>query len=256
MRSREKRDLISKLCKPLIHPQKKNDRVHFVLGLSPREVRDHRKPRLRRRYADFNSTHDKTCGLSGWPDRYNPSNIGILEDYLYHQTRSEGYDCLANLAILKLFVVFPDIPIAMNLISSYRYQFNPTLYNSDVVIHILIKALTSSPFPDFHLCVSLLDERPSSANADEPDPLPSILPQLQQLYALLQQCRFPAFWVLYLSEEYRVLREEYTVESVAFEDSVRGVVVRAVKAAFTKIGVKRLSGYFNLESMFSSAHSN
>ncbi|KAF9654337.1 ARM repeat-containing protein [Thelephora ganbajun] len=162
-------------------------------------------------------------------DRYNPSNIGILEDYLYHQTRSEEYDCLANLAILKL------------------YQFNSTLYNSDVVIHILIKALTSSPFPDFHLCVSLLDERPSSANADEPDPLPSILPQLQQLYALLQQCRFPAFWILYLSEDYRVLREEYTVESVAFEDSVRKVVVRAVKAAFTRIGVKRLSSYFNLE---------
>src|SRR6266850_3541098 len=36
-------------------------------------------------------------------DRYNPSNVGILEDYLYHQIRSREYDCLANLAILKLF---------------------------------------------------------------------------------------------------------------------------------------------------------
>lgn len=35
-------------------------------------------------------------------DRYNPSNVGILEDYLYHQIRTEEYDCLANLAILKL----------------------------------------------------------------------------------------------------------------------------------------------------------
>ena len=185
-------------------------------------------------------------------DRYNPSNISILEDYLYHQTRSEEYDCLANLAILKLSVVLLSAFIAMNLTLDFhtpRYQFNSTLYNSDVVIHILIKALTSSPFPDFHLCVSLLDERPSSANADEPDPLPSILPQLQHLYALLQQCRFPAFWTLYHSEEYRVLREEYTVESIAFEDSVRKVVVRAVKAAFTRIGVKRLSGYFYLEGM-------
>lgn len=41
-------------------------------------------------------------------DRYNPSNIGILEDYLYHQTRSEEYDCLANLAILKLYVALGD----------------------------------------------------------------------------------------------------------------------------------------------------
>ena len=37
-------------------------------------------------------------------DRYNPSNVSILEDYLYHQVRSEEYDCLANLAILKLHV--------------------------------------------------------------------------------------------------------------------------------------------------------
>ncbi len=35
-------------------------------------------------------------------DRYNPNNVGILEDYLYHQIRSQEYDCLANLAILKL----------------------------------------------------------------------------------------------------------------------------------------------------------
>ena len=192
-------------------------------------------------------------------DRYNPSNIGILEDYLYHQTRSEEYDCLANLAILKLSATLLDIPIAMNLtpqILKSRYQFNPTLYNSDVVIHILIKALTSSPFPDFHLCVSLLDERPSSANADEPDPLPSILPQLQQLYALLRQCRFPAFWTLYLSEDYRVLREEYTVESVAFEDSIRKVVVRAVKAVFVRISVNRLSSYFYLEGMLFSTQPN
>ena len=35
-------------------------------------------------------------------DRYNPSNVNILEDYLYHQTRTNEYDCLANLAILKL----------------------------------------------------------------------------------------------------------------------------------------------------------
>ena len=42
--------------------------------------------------------------FSGFSDRYNPSNIGILEDYLYHQIRTREYDCLANLAILKLSV--------------------------------------------------------------------------------------------------------------------------------------------------------
>ena len=39
-------------------------------------------------------------------DRYNPSNVSILEDYLYSQIRNNEYDCLANLAILKLCVLF------------------------------------------------------------------------------------------------------------------------------------------------------
>ncbi|GBE78389.1 ARM repeat-containing protein [Sparassis latifolia] len=161
-------------------------------------------------------------------DRYNPNNVGILEDYLYHQIRSEEYDCLANLAILKL------------------YQFNPDLYNPDVVINILIKALTSSPFPDFNLCISLLDERSVNANPDEPDPLPSLLPILTTLYNLLQQCRFPAFWSLYRSDQVESLRDNYTVECVGFEDSIREVAIRAVKAAFTRIGRERLGTYLDL----------
>ncbi|KAI0079588.1 ARM repeat-containing protein [Panus rudis PR-1116 ss-1] len=161
-------------------------------------------------------------------DRYNPNNVGILEDYLYHQIRSQEYDCLANLAILKL------------------YQFNPDLYNPDVVINILIKALTAYPFPDFNLCISLLDERPDASNSDDPDPLPSLLPILTSLYNLLQQCRFPAFWELYKSDKAESLRDNYTVECVGFEDSVRDVVIRAVTPAFKRIGRDRLSLYLNL----------
>ncbi|TBU48399.1 initiation factor 3 [Dichomitus squalens] len=170
-------------------------------------------------------------------DRYNPSNVSILEDYLYHQIRSEEYDCLANLAILKL------------------YQFNPDLYNPDVVINILIKALTSAPFPDFNLCVSLLDDRPAPpANQDEPDPLPALLPTLTALHNLLQQCRFPAFWALYRSDEVEGLRDNYTVECVGFEGAVRQLAVRAVKAAFTSIGSERLGTYLDLSGADLSAY--
>ncbi|KAJ7139828.1 armadillo-type protein [Mycena epipterygia] len=161
-------------------------------------------------------------------DRYNPSNVGILEDYLYHQIRSQEYDCLANLAILKL------------------YQFNPDLYNPDVVINILLKALTASPLPDFNLCISLLDERPINANLDEPDPLPSLLPTLKRLNDLLYRCRFPAFWEVYQSDELENLRDNYTVECVGFEDAVREVAIRAVKAAFTRISADRLASYLDL----------
>lgn len=161
-------------------------------------------------------------------DRYNPNNVGILEDYLYHQIRNEEYDCLANLAILKL------------------YQFNPELYNPDVVINILIKALAASPLPDFNLCVSLLDERPANAQLDEPDPLPTHLPILRGLNDLLFRCRFPAFWDIYRSDDLESLRDNYTVEVAGFDNAVRDVVVRAVKAAFTRISTARLGSYLAL----------
>lgn len=187
-------------------------------------------------------------------DRYNPSNVGILEDYLYHQIRSREYDCLANLAILKLFVVSlffsfssPELILVEWHFLISRYQFNPDLYNPDVVVNILVKALASVPFPDFNLSVALLDDKASHANMEEPDPLPGLLPYLTNLHSLLQQCRFPAFWTLYRSDALESLRDNYTVEVVGFEDSIREVAVRAVKATFQKIGSKRLGSYLDLE---------
>ena len=101
------------------------------------------------------------------------------------------------------------------------------------------------PFPDFNLCLALL-ERPVSTNPDEPDPLPELLPTLSRLHELLLQCRFPAFWDLYKSDELQSLREDYTVECNGFEDSIRNVVVKSVKATFKKINVERLSTYLDL----------
>lgn len=164
-------------------------------------------------------------------DRYNPSNVGILEDYLYHQIRSSEYDCLANLAILKL------------------YQFNPDLYNADVVINILLKALAASPLPDYNLCMSLLDERPAPSPEDDEDADPSavILPILTSLHGLLLECKFPVFWKRYRGEEVKGLRDNYTVEFKGFEEAIREVVVRAVKATFTRIGRERFGGYLDLQ---------
>lgn len=35
-------------------------------------------------------------------DRYNPQNLQVLIEYLAQQVENQEYDCLANLAILKL----------------------------------------------------------------------------------------------------------------------------------------------------------
>jgi translation initiation factor 3 subunit K len=127
-----------------------------------------------------------------------------------------------------------------------RYQFNPHLYNPDVVVNILIKALTSPSTPDFNLCLALLGERPLSAVLEEPDPLPALLPSLTELHALLQQCRFPRFWELYRSDDLELLRDNYTVEVAGFEESVRELVVRSVRATFKRIGGARLGSYLAL----------
>lgn len=118
------------------------------------------------------------------------------------------------------------------------------------MINIFIKSLTASPLPDFNLCISLLDERPVNTTLDEPDPLPVILPILKGLHDLLYRCRFPAFWEIYRSDQLETLRDNYTVECVGFEDAVRDVVIRAVKAAFTRIGTERLSSYLDLNGKF------
>ncbi|EJD38805.1 ARM repeat-containing protein [Auricularia subglabra TFB-10046 SS5] len=136
------------------------------------------------------------------PYRYNPSNISVLEDYLYHQIRNGEYDCFANLAVLKL------------------YQFNPDLYNPDVAINILPKALCAAPLPDFNLCVALLGQRTA------------------RLSSLLLRCRFPAFWAAYASDALALLRDNYPVLFTGFEDAVRDVVGRGAEldAYIAKLG--------------------
>lgn len=87
---------------------------------------------------------------------------------------------------------------------------------------------------------------------DEPDVLPYLLPRLSQLSSMLHQCRFPEFWSYFRSNELEMLRDNYTVECVGFEDAVRDVVVRAVRATFQKIGRDRLGNYLDLEGMLNS----
>ncbi|KAG8941088.1 hypothetical protein FRC04_004708 [Tulasnella sp. 424] len=162
-------------------------------------------------------------------DRYNPQNVEILEDYLYQQMKNGEYDCLSNLAILKL------------------YQFNPELYNGDVVVNILAKALTATPAADFNLCLALLCERPVEAQSDETDPFPLYLPQLQFLYQLLRTCKFPLFWEIYRSPDSSNLRDNYIAEVYGFEDTIReNVIAKIVSSTFTRIGKQRLETYLDL----------
>lgn len=72
--------------------------------------------------------------------RYNPDNLVKLEKYVELQAQENTYDLEANLSVLRL------------------YQFGPTLYRSNIVNLILLKALTALPHTDFVLCKCLLSQ--------------------------------------------------------------------------------------------------
>merc|ERR1712080_281453 len=74
-------------------------------------------------------------------ERYNPENIKTLEHYVDLQARERGYDLEANLALLKL------------------YQFNPTYYQTNVVVQILMKARQPS---SYRLCPVQVSHQPRS----------------------------------------------------------------------------------------------
>lgn len=136
-----------------------------------------------------------------------------------------------------------------------RFQLNPSEFDFDAAIHILVKALTAVPFPDFSLCISLLGEAPVATlttNEAGKSTGPSgiitepIIVNLATLSTLLFETKFRDFWALYTSAEYAEVRS-YTSKANGFEDAVRKVALNSVKGSFRTISEGRLAGYLNLQ---------
>lgn len=102
-------------------------------------------------------------------ERYNPENLTRLELYVEEQAVENHYDLEANLAILKL------------------YQFNPHCFRADVVVNILLKALTNLPHTDFVICKCLIDMQ----LAEESEAIKEMI----GLHNMLETCHFREFWV-------------------------------------------------------------
>ncbi|PWN47804.1 ARM repeat-containing protein [Violaceomyces palustris] len=200
---------------------------------------------IAREWISPSSRPDHIEQLISGVDRYNPQNLGVLHDYLAQQLDTGSYDCLANLAILKL------------------YQFNPSDFNYLVVVNILLKALVSAPLPDFNLCISLLGEAPlatvpsSSEDGEKPEAetsskIPSagnlidpLVVRLSQLSSLLFQAKFRDFWSTLASPEFEDVRE-HASKIHGFDDAARRVALNSVKGAFTTISEERIGTYLNL----------
>lgn len=146
-------------------------------------------------------------------ERYNPLHIDILTEYLDAQCKNNQYDLEANMAVLKLF------------------QFNPTLFKSEVVERILLKALTNLPHPDFILCELLIDSTKLSAGN---------IPEIKTMHERLEMCKFKSFWTEL--EGQQSLYEGIT----GFKDSIRNYVCYVVGITYQNIQTCKLSSILGL----------
>ncbi|BGP26712.1 translation initiation factor eIF-3 subunit 12 [Rhodotorula toruloides] len=202
-------------------------------------------------------THIQT--LISSVDRYNPSNVHLLEDYLQSQLSNDQYDLHANLALLKL------------------YQFNPAICSPSASLSVLFLALAHAPFsPDFSLAWSLLSESfavggtlPSAAPSDDDDedddedaPTPARAPaephgeketaeRLLALSKLMQARKFRDFWRLYRQGDVQGSKEQEVREAIdslarsapAFDGRVRESIAREVERSFRSIAKATLEAF-------------
>ncbi|ORY28514.1 armadillo-type protein [Naematelia encephala] len=166
-------------------------------------------------------------------DRYNPSNLSWMEEYLGTQVQTGEYDLFANLAILKL------------------YQFNPQLSNPDVIINILIKALSATVHgPDFNLCLSLLREPATilSEIETEDQSLGLVMPLLQNMHELSRTCQFTAFWKEFNSESEasQLLRNTYVPQHANLIESLRNIFAASISSCFSAIPLVRLQRWLDI----------
>ncbi|GAA5995685.1 hypothetical protein JCM5350_006642 [Sporobolomyces pararoseus] len=193
-------------------------------------------------------------------DRYNPSNVHLLEDYLQQQLADGQYDLLANLALLKL------------------YQFNPTSLSPPAALSILFLSLTHAPFAaDFGLAWSLLSDSfvngaalpPVAANdsdedSDDDEPVKKVAATprgeketaqlLQTLSSLLQGRKFRQFWsAIDKVEGGKDVEGQVAAlkrDSKGWERAIREEIAKEVELSFRSVKKETLAGFMGTQGMF------
>ncbi|XP_039283889.1 eukaryotic translation initiation factor 3 subunit K [Nilaparvata lugens] len=141
-------------------------------------------------------------------ERYNPSRLDMLEQYVRKQIVDNSYDLEANLAVLQL------------------YRFNKN-FEVDITCKILLKALTNFPHTDFILCKCLLTQTLCQD------------PRIQGIIELanyLECCRFQEFW-----EKVNSLKDSTINSITGFHDSIRKFVCHVVSITYQTINAGELA---------------
>jgi translation initiation factor 3 subunit K len=160
--------------------------------------------------------------LSG-DGRYDVEILAQLETFLEEQLDKATYDLEANLAILKLYLLYPE-------------QQKPTIYEG-----ILIKALMAFPNTDFSLCMYQIPEKHHGA-----------LKQIEKLAQCLEMAKFKAFWKA-AEEQVTAAKESEGGEAQGisrakgWQDAVRRFVCGVVNSTYRSIRKDQLAALLNME---------
>ncbi|KAI5806179.1 armadillo-type protein [Geopyxis carbonaria] len=162
--------------------------------------------------------------ILGGLDRYNPETVSTFQDYVQHQCENRTYDCLANLALLKL------------------YQFNPHLTKEETITNILVKCLTMFPSPDFALSLHLLPPNildPKIAS----DPLADAVRKLTTLNELLESGAYREFWATFDSDD---LFADLVADCSGFEEIMRDAIAVQTNMIAREVSREVAQGWLNV----------
>ncbi|KAL9224176.1 hypothetical protein vseg_000238 [Gypsophila vaccaria] len=147
---------------------------------------------------------------------YNPDILPDLENYVNDQVANGSYSLDANLCLLRI------------------YQFEPHRMSTQIIAHILIKALMAMPAPDFSLCLFLIPER---VQMEE---------QFKTLIVLshyLETSRFRQFW-----EE--AAKSRHILEAVpGFEQAIQSYAVHILSITYQQVPRTVVAEAINIEGV-------
>ncbi|EGG08530.1 uncharacterized protein MELLADRAFT_77342 [Melampsora larici-populina 98AG31] len=173
-------------------------------------------------------------------ERYDPTQVQVLEDYLASQFNEVFYDPLANLATLKLYQFNPDlVPLAAENPS------NPIeAIHDSVTVKILLLSIAHRPFDsDFSLGLSMCGDRMSTLVT--PQGTLTLINLLSKLSSTLQSRKFNLFWSLLSSSEFESLWPLISIIK-DFDGLIRRSISQSVSSCFRSISLIRLKSYLGL----------
>ncbi|EPR62576.1 SAC3/GANP family protein [Toxoplasma gondii TgCatPRC2] len=148
--------------------------------------------------------------------RYDPSSLTLLCQYTEEQVAKNTYDQEACLAVLKLYLLYPQC------------------FSVDLARKILVKGIMNLPNEDCAVFVGMLQQQPGKKDWKK-------VQEAIHLWELLEKCRFKQVW--------EFLKEPAMADVVStpgLVDSIRRFVCDVVSLTYSALSLADLCAFLNV----------